>query len=341
MSAEQALFYTLGACLTVYCLTGGADYGAGVWDLLARGPDKGRDRLLIQRALGPIWEANHIWMIVAVVLLFSGFPEAFATIAIALHVPISLALVGIILRGSAFVFSAYGLRPAGYRGVWARLFGWASALTPLALGMTLAGLSSGSVQLESGRVVSGYWQGWNSAFGWLLGTFAMALFALLAACYLAIEATRSEPSLAEGFRRRGLWCEGLTGCLAALVAWRASIEAPLLFDNLLRSGWSLLVQAATAVAAGCTLLALHRRHYRLAACAAGLQVALVVAGFGLSMDEHLVLPAMPLAHAGAIAEVVQPVLWVLAGGAVVLLPALAWLFLVFKGDLTSKASRSR
>src|SRR5688572_31677612 len=94
--------------LTTYALLGGADYGGGVWDLLASGPSAARQRATIARAIGPVWEANHVWLIAAIVILFMGFPRAFAAVSIYLHVPLLVVLVGIVLRGSAFVFRAYG-----------------------------------------------------------------------------------------------------------------------------------------------------------------------------------------------------------------------------------------
>src|SRR5262247_3378382 len=94
----------MGVALNAYVLTGGADFGGGVWDLLAGGPSRDEQRALIERSIAPIWEANHVWLIVVVVLLFSAFPPAFATLGIVLHIPITLMLIGVVLRGSAFVF---------------------------------------------------------------------------------------------------------------------------------------------------------------------------------------------------------------------------------------------
>ena len=118
--------------LTAYVLMGGADFGGGVWDLLASGSRKARQRDLIAHAIGPVWEANHVWLILAVVLLFTCFPSAFARIAIALHVPLTLMLIGIVLRGSAFVFRSYG-------GGGGRVFAVASLVTPVLLGVAVAG----------------------------------------------------------------------------------------------------------------------------------------------------------------------------------------------------------
>jgi cytochrome bd ubiquinol oxidase subunit II len=330
MSAEQALLWTVGACLVLYCLTAGADFGAGVWDLLASGNRKVAQRAAIEEAIAPIWEVNHIWLIVVVVLLFSGFPHAFATIAVALHVPIALALVGIVLRGAAFVFNAYGLRPTGYRSTWGRTFAWASLITPICLGLPVAGLSSGAIQIEGNRVISSIWTGWATLFGLLLGAFTLSLFALLGACYLARDASRYDAELAEDFRRRALRSEAIAGLLAAAVVVRAQSAAPLFFENLFRSSWSQGVQTLTAGAALTAVICLYRRRYFWAAAAAATQVGLVVVGWGLAMDEHVLLPALPIARAGAVTEVVKPVLWTLAGGTVLLLPALLWLLAVFK-----------
>src|SRR5687768_10037530 len=100
--ADVALAAVLLAALVLYALSGGADFGGGVWDLLARGPRAAAQREQIAHAIGPIWEANHVWLILVVVVLFAAFPPAFAAIATVLHVPLTLMLIGIVLRGSAF-----------------------------------------------------------------------------------------------------------------------------------------------------------------------------------------------------------------------------------------------
>ena len=125
--SELKVFVLLGVAVAVYALTAGADFGGGVWDLLASGPRRERQRELIAEAIAPIWEVNHIWMIFVVVLLFTVFPIAFAIVTTALHIPMLLALVGIVLRGSAFVFRAYGLQPTETRARWGRVFAITSA----------------------------------------------------------------------------------------------------------------------------------------------------------------------------------------------------------------------
>ncbi len=329
IDAPFVLAGVIAIALVAYVLTAGADFGAGVWDLLARGPRAERQRSAIEHAIAPIWEANHIWMILIVVLAFTGFPEVFALVGIALHIPIALALVGIVLRGAAFAFRSYGATSAVARSRWGRLFAWASLATPVALGTVVAAMCSGAIVVEGGIVRSGFFAGWTTPFALLTGAFTLVMFALLAAVYLTVDCAE-DPELQDDFRRRALVCEVVAGVLAATVAWRASVDAPRLFEGLLRHRASVPVQLATMAAAGSAITALILRRFGLARIAVAAQIALVVLGWVLAMDGHLVLDAVPIARAGARRSVIVPVLWVLALGGVVLLPALLWLMRVFK-----------
>ena len=145
--------------LVVYALTGGADFGGGVWDLLARGPRAGAQRKLIEKAIAPVWEANHVWLIFVVVLLFSGFPTAFSALSIALHIPITLMLLGIIFRGSAFVFRQYG---GGDTTAWQRTFAVASAVTPVFLGVIVGAITTGRIRVVDGVTTAGWFEHWTS-----------------------------------------------------------------------------------------------------------------------------------------------------------------------------------
>jgi cytochrome d ubiquinol oxidase subunit II len=330
MTPEQ-VFVLIGVAIAVWVLTAGADFGGGLWDLLSRGPRASAQRQAVASAIAPIWEVNHIWMIFVVVLLFSVFPHAFALVSVALHLPITLALIGIVLRGSAFVFRAYGLQPTATRERWGRVFAVASTITPVCLGLVIAGLSSGDIEVDArGLVSSGFFAGWLTPFAFGLGGFSLALFGLLAATYLAARTqANDELELSDDFRRRALISEVVAGLFAAFVIWRASSDAPLLFDGLLHASWSLPVQGLTACAAGVVCVALLQRRHALARVLVMVQVSLVVLGWGLAMNGHLVLPAMHVGAAGAEPEVLTSLPWVLAGGSVLLVPALVWLYRLF------------
>src|ERR1700761_205897 len=144
MSADLILAGVMLAALVIYSLLGGADYGAGFWDLMCSGSRQEEQRALIARAIQPVWEVNHIWLILVVVLTFSGFPAAFSVIFIALAVPIFLILLGIVLRGSSYVFRAYFTGNIKLQLYWGKVFSVSSSMTPLFLGIVIGAISSDS-----------------------------------------------------------------------------------------------------------------------------------------------------------------------------------------------------
>jgi cytochrome d ubiquinol oxidase subunit II len=317
----------MGLGLVAYAVSGGADLGAGLWSLLARGPRKEAQRQAVRQAIAPIWEANHVWLIFVIVVMFSAFSRAFAVISIALHIPIALALLGIVLRGAAFVFRAYGIQGERAERGWERTFAWASLATPILLGTVVGALSSGRIRVIDGEVTTGYLAGWLTPLAWIVGLFALALFALLAAVYLAAD---TEGELADDFRRRALVMEAIAAVLALVTFVRSASEAPGLYDNLARSPWTWPVQAATAACALATVALLLRRRPRLARYTVAVQVALVVLGWGLAMDGHFVLPDVSLAGSSPNPEVMPALALALGLGSLILGPALFYLYRVFK-----------
>src|SRR2546425_846561 len=196
---ELIVAFFILSSLIIYALMGGADFGGGIWNLLAFGLRARRQREAIAEAIGPIWEANHVWLILVIVLLFTGFPAGFATMMTALNIPMTVMLLGIVLRGSAFVFRKYDVRERR----WGTLFGMASFLTPFFQGIILGALTTGQIRVEQGRVLTGFMAGWLTPFALSCGMFALGLFAFLAATNLTLD-SRDEPDLQEDFRRCSL-----------------------------------------------------------------------------------------------------------------------------------------
>jgi cytochrome d ubiquinol oxidase subunit II len=331
VSAADLLGAALLGSLVCYALFAGADFGGGIWDLLASGPRRREQRALIAQALGPIWEANHVWIILAIVVLFTGFPTAFAAVSTALFVPLTLLLVGIVLRGAAFTFRAYGSGRDPVQARWGLVFSVSSAIAPLLLGASVGAIASGRLRVSADGMPLAPPGAWLGAFPAAVGLLAFALFAFLAAVYLTVEASGD---LQEDFRRRAL-ISGVAVFLAAMAAAALSRgEAPLVLRGLSGRGWSLPLHLATAAAAGTSFGALFVRRYRLARLAAAAQVGLIVLGWGASQYPYLVVPDLTLRSASAPRETQVLLLAALGLGALTLFPSLWLLFRVFKGRPT-------
>ena len=321
--------------LTAYVLLGGADFGGGVWDLLATGPRKREQRALIAEAIGPIWEANHVWLILVIVVLFTCFPVAFARLAIGLHIPLSLMLIGIVLRGSAFTFrSHYGHDgehgdDAGTSERWGRIFAIASVGTPVLLGLCVGALAAGTLR-PPGRASfhEAYVAPWLTPFGVGVGLLTLALFAFLAAVYLTVEARQW--ALQEDFRRRALGAAAAVFVAAFGTLGLALLGAPLMGRGLTTAPWAPALHLATGVAAIVAIWALWSRRFRLARVAAAAEVSLILWGWALAQYPYLIPPDLTIRAAAAPRITLILSLWTLGLGTLVLFPSLIYLFRVFK-----------
>jgi cytochrome d ubiquinol oxidase subunit II len=329
IALPDALAGILALSLNAYVLLGGADFGGGVWDMLATGPRRARQREVIAHAIGPIWEANHVWLILAIVLAFTCFSPVFARIMTVLHIPVSLMLVGIVLRGSAFTFRTYDDEHDAAQHRWGRLFSSASVLTPVLLGVCIGAVASGRVVAPTrGGFTERFVEPWLTPFAFGVGLLTLAVFAFLAAVYLTME-TR-DPELVEDFRRRALGA-GVAVFLASGVVLLLSLRAsPLMSRGLTASSWALPLHLATAVSAIAVFATLWSRRYRAARVLVGLQASCIFWGWVVSQYPYLVPPDLTIASAAAPEITLRLTLWALGLGTLVLAPSLAYLFRVFK-----------
>ena len=323
---ESILAGSILVGLTIYALTGGADYGGGVWDLLATGPRTRAQREIIARAIGPIWEANHVWLILVIVILFTAFPAAFARITTVLHIPLTLLLIGVVLRGSAFAFRSYATGKR--RDRWGFLFAGSSLITPLLLGVTLGAIASGKVQPVRESFAESFVLPWWNAFSFATGLFALILFSYLAAIYLSLES--EDRDLQNDFRWRALVSGAIVALLALLVLLLAHREVPLMAEELMGSRWSLPVLVGAALLHAASMIAIWSRRFGVGRiCGAGF-VVFVLWGWGLAQFPYVVPGDLTFFNTAAPATTLNFLLIALGAGALFLFPSFYYLFRVFK-----------
>jgi cytochrome d ubiquinol oxidase subunit II len=316
--------------LTAYALLGGADFGGGVWDLLATGPRAKAQRSAISRAMGPVWEANHVWLIFLLVLLFTAFPPAFVAVVIGLFLPLHLVLLGVILRGASFVFRAHGAQGGSrtpLQRTFGAAFGAASTVTPILLGAALAAVSGGGMRLAGNAITAPPLASWLTPFAIATGLLTLALSAYLAAVYLTIE---TQGRLREDFRTRAISAGiALLGLAIADLPLMAG-DAPRLFARLSSPS------AAPLLAGGILLLlwsisSVYRRRFEVGRVLSALAGIAVLWGWGFAQWPYVVYPDFSVAGSAAPHPALLQILYTLPIGAVLLAPSLYLLFRVFKG----------
>lgn len=304
----------LGA-LTLYALFGGADFGGGVWDLLAAGPRRDAQREAIAHAMGPVWETNHVWLIFVIVLMFTCFPAAFAALSVGLYVPLTFVLIGIILRGAAFAFRSQAYHAERHAETWGRLFGIASVIAPFFFGTAVGGLASGTFA-------------WYSPFALTVGVFAVALCAQIAAVFLTLE---TDGALREDFRARAFAATLAVAAAAVLTPIVAALTAPTTFAALTSHGAPLVI-ALTALAGLGLFVVLWLKHYALARVLVACETIGILIGWFVAQTGFLIPGMTTPVAAAAPATTLRVFIWLVAIGALFLIPSLLLLFGIFKAS---------
>ena len=330
MSVALIALIVLWWGLIAYAVLGGADFGAGVWDLFAFGKLAERHRKLINHALGPVWEANHTWLIFLIVGLFNVFPGAFAALFTALFVPFSLVLMGIVLRGAAFIFSYYAVNAQGPFAVWwKRIFSVTCLVTPFFLGDSAAAVASGNLLTPDGTARADLFASWTSPFALTIGAMAVVLCATLAAVYLTVEARgEKDEDLAEQYRLRALIAGAVTAGLGALGLFFSTTEAPTLLSGMLAH--ALPVVIATMIIGLATAVMLFLRRYRPARVLIVTETAFLLSSWGLSQYPFIIPPHFTIDNSANAPNVIVILLISIGIGLLILIPSLYYLFSVFK-----------
>ncbi|HET7417031.1 MAG TPA: cytochrome d ubiquinol oxidase subunit II [Solirubrobacterales bacterium] len=329
MSKADAAAAILWVGATFYALFGGADFGGGFWDLVAGWDERGqRPRDVIQRSLTPVWEANHVWLIFVLVVLWTAFPPAFSAIFTTLYVPIALAALGIVLRGAGFAFrkSLVGLRERRAMGA---TFAVSSVLTPFFMGTVVGAIAAGNVPAEgNGDAFSS----WLQPLPLLIGAMFVASGAYLAAVFLVGDARRAgDGEMERYFERRALGAAVIAGAFAVAGLFALHSEARYVFDRLTEQGLPLVI---LSLLCGAALLVVLRRGGRrpLRPLAAGAVVA-VIWGWGVAQFPYLLPTSLRIDQAAAPDPTMTIIFVVFAVAAVLVLPSLGLLYTLTQKDL--------
>ncbi|MEU3979198.1 cytochrome d ubiquinol oxidase subunit II [Streptomyces sp. NPDC026672] len=315
-----ACFLFIG--VVAYSLLGGADFGAGFWDLTAGGAERGRrPRHLVDTSLGPVWEANHTWLVYCLVFLWTGFPGAFAAITTTLYVPLGLAALGIVLRGAGFAFRKASFRTPEQR-VYGAAFALSSVVTPYCFGAVAGGLASGRVPSAGNGDAVTSWLNPTSVLG---GVLAVLVCAYLAAVYLHVAARRRGDRFLDAyFRGRALLAAGVTGVVSVVGIFVLRHDAPRLFDELGHRALPLVIVAALCGITTMVLTVLGRTTgLRVLAGAA---VALVVLGWGVAQYPYLLGTHLEIGEAAAPDASLEVTVGVAIVAGLLILPSLVLLF---------------
>jgi cytochrome bd ubiquinol oxidase subunit II len=327
MTLANACAAVMFVGIAIYALFAGADFGAGFWDLVAGGDERGRGpRALIEASIAPVWEANHVWLIFVLVTLWTAFPSAFAPIMSTLYVPLTLAAIGIILRGAAFAFRKAS-ETLPLRRWFGATFASSSFLTPFMLGAVVGGVASGRV--PAGEQTGDVLRSWLNPTSMLGGVMAVVVCAFLAAVYLTADAQRrGRPDLVGYFRRRAIGSAVVAGAVAMAGVFVLQHDARDLFHGLTHRGAPLI--ALSAVAGVATFVLLMGARYAWARVSAGLAVVAVLFGWAAGQYPFMLEHSIRISDAAGAHATLVATLVVLGGGSALLVPALAWLFVLMQ-----------
>ncbi len=312
------------AGLCAYALFGGADFGAGFWMAFAFGKHRNEQREAMFHAMGPVWETNHVWLILILVMLWTAFPSVFSAIFTELYLPLTVALLGIVFRGAAFAFRHYGSQAANALPATAAVFSIASILTPFAMGVCVGAVSAG--RLDVANPGGGIFDAWLHPFPLVCGLIGLAVAAFLTPAYMLLRPLPAEVVM--DVRRSviaGSLALGAVTSLAIPVAYWDADAFSSRFDEP-----RVLILIVAAVALGLTSLFVTLKGLdRLTPVVAGATVLAVIGAWAAAIYPDIVLPGVRIEDVAAGHATLEAVLIVLPVGALILVPSLVFLFWLF------------
>ena len=327
----EAIAFFLAVSILFYCIFGGADFGGGMLEAFAGTARREEQRKVIAHAIGPVWEANHVWLILAVVILFTGFPKAYSVLSVTFHIPLTLMLIGIVLRGCAFTFRHYDAVHDGSQRYYSAIFIASSFLTPLMLGVVAGGMLLGASSPPEAGFYASFVRPWANLFCFAVGVFTCVLFAFLAAVYLVGETQDAE--IKRIFARRALVLNALAILVGIAVFAAAELEGLPLARLFAERRLSLGSMIGATVILLPLWLAVRRDAAHAARILVAAQVGLVLVGwYRLQYPIIINSSTTPLTiyTAAAPEPTLRYLLYALVAGSVIIFPALFYLLKIFK-----------
>jgi cytochrome d ubiquinol oxidase subunit II len=332
MSVELIVAASLFAGVLAYAVFGGADFGSGFFDLTAGGSRRGAElRTLIDHSIGPVWEANHVWLVFVLVTWWTAFPTAFAAAMTTLWLPLMLALLGIVLRGASFAFRKYA-ETLGQARLFGAIFALSSLVTPFFLGAVAGAIASGRVPAEGhGDLITS----WLNPTGVVGGLVAGGTCAFLAGSFLVADAARAgHDHLADTLRIRTLGVGVVTGLVVFAGLFPLRSDAPTLFDGL--SGRALPLVLLSGAAGLATLVLIFRRRYAIARFTAVGAVSTVVLGWGVAQYPWLLVDEITFVDAAGAPATLRALVFAVALAGVIVMPALGYLYWLTQSERWTK-----
>jgi cytochrome bd ubiquinol oxidase subunit II len=329
---EEVVITYLWLSILLYIVFGGADFGAGIIELFTSKENRSKTRKTLYYAIGPIWEANHMWLIIAIVILFVGFPVIYAQLSTYLHIPLVIMLFGIIARGTAFIFRHYDAMKDDTHRIYNRVFISSSFVTPLFLGIIAGSAVSGSINPDANNFLDAYVFSWLNLFSIAVGFFTVSICGFLAAVYLIGEASNLEDT--QRFTRKAKFMNAWAFLSGGLVFVAAEIERIPLSSWIFGHTLGIIAVAAASVSLLLMWLYIYRKNIWLPRVLAGFQVTMILLaistvhypdfvvfgnGNGLSLETHQ-----------APSSVIYSLALALLLGSIFILPALFYLYYSFK-----------
>jgi len=337
----ESIAFFLAVSILLYCLLAGADFGAGMLEAFAGTAGREEQRSVITHAIGPVWEANHVWLILAVVILFTGFPKAYSALSVTFHIPLTLMLLGIVLRGCAFTFRHYDAVRDDSQRYYSAIFVASSFLTPLMLGVVAGGMLLGASSPVEAGFYSAFVRPWANLFCFAVGVFTCVLFAFLAAIYLIGETQEDE--IRRIFARRAMVLNALAifaGIAVFIAAERDGLALARLFAG---KRLSLASMVGSTIILVPLWVAVRRNRVQMARILVAAQVGLVLIGwFRLQFPIIINSKSDPLTiyTAAAPEPTLRYLLYALIAGSVMIFPALIYLLKIFKLSETGELPRN-